>query len=247
MKNRKIIACLDIREGRTVKGIKFKDLCDAGDPVELARNYVSQGVDELVFLDISATKEKRRPQIDWIKRVAREVNIPFTVGGGIRNLEEARLVFEAGADKISINSAAVANPELITALADEFGKKRIVLAIDAKRMKNEWKVVCNGGDFPTNLSAVAWAKKGETLGAGRILLTSMDNDGMKNGFAIKLTRSVSEAVNIPVIASGGAGRMKDFKTVFKQTKAIAALGAGVFHFGAINISTLKTYLKQQDS
>lgn len=245
MLRKRIIPCLDIREGRTVKGVHFIDIRDAGDPVELAKRYVREGADELVFLDITATVEKRKTLTDLVNRIAREINIPFTVGGGIDSLEDARSIIKAGADKVSINSSAVKNPQLITDIAREFGSQCVVLAIDTKFENGEWKVYVHGGRTPTPLRTTEWAKKGEQLGAGEILLTSMNNDGTKSGFAIDITRSVSEAVNIPVIASGGAGTMKHFAEVFTQTKTSAALAASIFHFGEIPIPQLKAYLKTQ--
>jgi cyclase len=245
MLRKRIIPCLDIREGRTVKGVHFVDIRDAGDPVELAKRYVREGADELVFLDITATVEKRKTLTDLVNRIAREINIPFTVGGGIDSLEDARSIIKAGADKVSINSSAVKNPQLITDIAREFGSQCVVLAIDTKFENGEWMVYVHGGRTPTLLRTTEWAKTGEQLGAGEILLTSMNNDGTKSGFAIDITRSVSEAVNIPVIASGGAGTMKHFAEVFTQTKAGAALAASIFHFGEIPIPRLKAYLKTQ--
>jgi len=245
MLRKRIIPCLDIREGRTVKGVHFVDIRDAGDPVELAKRYVREGADELVFLDITATVEKRKTLTDLVNRIAREINIPFTVGGGIDSLEDARSIIKAGADKVSINSSAVKNPQLITDIAREFGSQCVVLAIDTKFENGEWMVYVHGGRTPTPLRTTEWAKTGEQLGAGEILLTSMNNDGTKSGFAIDITRSVSEAVNIPVIASGGAGTMKHFAEVFTQTKAGAALAASIFHFGEIPIPQLKAYLKTQ--
>lgn len=244
MNQKKIFACLDIKNGRTVKGVKFKNLRDAGDPGELAKRYMNEGVDELVFLDISATEEKRQTQLEWIRKVAKEITIPFTVGGGIKSVDDAQLVFEAGADMISINSAAVSRPKLIDELVKKFGSEKIILAIDAVEIKKEWRVACNGGNTITQHSTIEWAKKGEKLGAGKILLTSLDHDGMKNGFALGLTNAVAKAVNIPVVASGGAGKIEDFADVFQKTKATAALGAGVFHFGKVNIKQLKEFLNK---
>lgn len=245
MLRKRIIPCLDIREGRTVKGIHFVDIRDAGDPVELAKRYVLEGADELVFLDITATVEKRKTLTDLVNRIAREINIPFTVGGGIDSLEDAQSIIKAGADKVSINSSAVKNPKLITDIAREFGSQCVVLAIDTKFENGEWMVYVHGGRTPTPLRTTEWAKTGEKLGAGEILLTSMNNDGTKSGFAIDITRSVSETVNIPVIASGGAGTMNHFAEVFTQTKASAALAASIFHFGEVPIPQLKAYLKTQ--
>lgn len=247
MLKKRIIPCLDIKNGRTVKGVNFAGLRDAGDAVELAKRYVTEGADELVFLDITATVEYRKTLTDLVEKVAQEINIPFTVGGGIKSVEDARTIIKAGADKVSINTSAVERPELITEIADQFGSQCVVLAIDTKRESNgEWIVYVHGGRTPTSLSTTDWAKEGERLGAGEILLTSMDNDGTKSGFDIEVTCSVCNTVNIPVIASGGAGTMEHFAEVFKQTKASAALGASVFHFGEIHIPELKQYLKEQN-
>ena len=247
MLKKRIIPCLDIKDGRTVKGINFVGLRDAGDPVELAKKYVADGADELVFLDITATVENRKTLTELVERIAKEINIPFTVGGGIQSVEDARAIIKAGADKVSINSSAVAQPTLITEIANQFGSQCVVLAIDTNlHDNNEWMVYTHGGRTATKLKTVEWAKKGEKLGAGEILLTSMNNDGMKTGFAIEITNSVSSVVGIPVIASGGAGAMEHFADVFNQTKASAALGASVFHFGEIMIPDLKEYLKEQN-
>ncbi|MDD4778120.1 MAG: imidazole glycerol phosphate synthase subunit HisF [Fermentimonas sp.] len=247
MLKKRIIPCLDIKKGRTVKGVNFVGLRDAGDAVELAKRYVTEGADELVFLDITATIENRKTLTDLVEKVAKEINIPFTVGGGIKSVNDARAIIKAGADKVSINTSAVERPELITEIADQFGSQCVVLAIDTKKESNgEWKVYVHGGRTATSLSATEWAKEGERLGAGEILLTSMDNDGTKGGFDIEVTRTVCDAVNIPVIASGGAGTMQHFAEVFKHTKASAALGASVFHFGEIHIPELKQYLKEQN-
>ncbi len=245
--SKRIIPCLDIKNGRTVKGTNFVGLRDAGDAVELAKRYVDEGADELVFLDITATVEKRKTLTELVEKVAREINIPFTVGGGIRSVDDALVIIKAGADKVSINSSAVERPNLITELAEQLGSQRVILAIDIKKEENgNWNVYINGGGTNTLLTAIDWAKEGERLGAGEILLTSMDNDGTKNGFDIEITNSVSNAVSIPVIASGGAGTMEHFAEVFKHTKANAALGASVFHFGEIHIPELKQYLKEQN-
>ena len=245
MLKKRIIPCLDIKKGRTVKGINFLGLRDAGDPVELARKYANEGADELVFLDITASQEERGLLLDLIKRVAREVNIPFTIGGGIRSLDDVSELIKAGADKVSVNSSAVARPELLTEIANEFGSQCLVLAIDCKNVNNEWKVFVNGGRKETDLLALEWAKFAEEAGAGEILLTSMNNDGCKEGFALDITAVISEAVNIPVIASGGAGSMIDFKEVFDRTEATGALAASIFHFGEIPIGELKTYLLKE--
>ena len=243
---KRIIPCLDIKNGRTVKGVNFVGLRDAGDAVELAKRYVQEGADELVFLDITATVEKRKTLTELVQRIAKEINIPFTVGGGINSVEDARAIIKAGADKVSINTAAVNRPELISEIASEFGNQCVVLAIDTNLENDEWKVYIHGGRTPTPLRTVDWAKEGERLGAGEILLTSMNNDGTKNGFAIDITNAVSEIVNIPVIASGGAGTMQHFADVFEQTKASAALAASIFHFGEIPIPQLKQFLKEKD-
>ena len=246
MLKKRIIPCLDIQNGRTVKGIYFENMRDAGDPVELAKDYVSQGADELVFLDITATIENRKTLIELVKKISKEINIPFTVGGGISTLEDVKSLIHAGADKISINSAAVKQPELISQIANEFGSQCVVLAIDTKCVDDNWKVFVNGGRTATSLLTVGWAKKAEQLGAGEILLTSMNNDGAKSGFAIDILHDVAEAVNIPVIASGGAGIKEHFKEVFEKTRAGAALAATIFHFGELTIPDLKKYLKSQN-
>ncbi len=246
MLKKRIIPCLDIKDGRTVKGINFVDIRDAGDPIELAKQYVKQGADELVFLDITATVENRKTLIDLVKRIAQEINIPFTVGGGINTVEDVSNLIKAGADKVSINSSAVKRPELIQEIAQEFGSQCVVVAIDTKYEDDEWKVFVHGGRTATPLKTVEWAKQAEALGAGEILLTSMNNDGTKNGFALDITNQVSAAVNIPVIASGGAGSKKDFKNVFEQTGATGGLAASIFHFGKIPIPELKDYLKTEN-
>lgn len=245
MPKKRIIPCLDVKDGRTVKGVKFVGIRDAGNAVELAQRYAKEGADELVFLDITATIEKRKTLTQLVEKIAREINIPFTVGGGIHSLEDAKAIISAGADKISINSAAVKHPELINEIAEQLGNRCVVLAIDTKFENNEWKVYINSGQTPTSLLALDWAKEGERRGAGEILLTSMNHDGTKEGFAIDITRQVSEAVNIPVIASGGAGTMEHFAEVFLKTKASAALAAGIFHYGEISIPELKAYLRTQ--
>lgn len=246
MLKKRIIPCLDIKDGRTVKGINFMDIRDAGDPVELAKKYVDEGADELVFLDITATLENRKTLTELVTKIASEVNIPFTVGGGINTLEDAKAIIDSGADKISLNSAAILRPELITEIAREFGNQCVVLAIDTKFVNDEWKVFRSGGTVSTELITVEWAKKGAELGAGEILLTSMNNDGTKNGFALDISKAVAEAVSIPVIASGGAGTMEHFAKVFNRTNVTAALAASVFHFGQIPIPELKKYLKTQN-
>ncbi len=246
MLKKRIIPCLDVKNGRTVKGINFVDIQDAGDPLELAKRYVDEGADELVFLDITATLENRKTLTELVTRIASEINIPFTVGGGINTLEDAKKIIDSGADKISLNSAAILRPELITEIAREFGNQCVVLAVDTKFVNDEWKVFRSGGTVSTELKTVDWAKKGAELGAGEILLTSMNNDGTKNGFAIDISKAVSEAVTIPVIASGGAGTMEHFAEVFNRTNVTAALAASVFHFGQIPIPQLKKYLQTQN-
>lgn len=242
---RRIIPCLDVHDGRVVKGVNFVNLRDAGDPVEAARAYDAAGADELVFLDITATFEARSIMLEIVKKVAESVFIPFTVGGGVRSLEDARELLLAGADKVSVNSAAVKRPELITELAEHFGSQAVVLAIDAKKKGDSWEVYVKGGREPTGLDAIEWAKEGERLGAGEILLTSMDKDGTKDGYDLELTRAVAEAVSIPVIASGGAGTREHFFEAFEKGKADAALAASVFHFGEIPIPELKAYLLEK--
>jgi imidazole glycerol-phosphate synthase subunit HisF len=245
MLKKRIIPCLDIRDGRTVKGINFVDIRDAGDPVELAKRYVQEGADELVFLDITATHENRKTLSVLVEKIAREINIPFTVGGGINSLDDVSVIIKAGADKVSINSSAVKRPGLITEIAEQFGSQCVVVAIDTNFIECEWIVYVHGGRIPTLLKTMDWVKQVEKLGSGEILLTSMNNDGMKTGFALDITNAVSQAVNIPVIASGGAGTMEHFKEVFQQTKSSAALAASIFHFGEIPIPDLKNYLKNE--
>lgn len=239
---KRIIPCLDVNNDRVVKGVNFVNFRDAGDPVELAKFYNNEGADELVFLDITASSENRATMIDVVKMVAREVFIPFTVGGGIRTTDDIRAVLLAGADKVSLNSVAVNNPEIITEAASMFGSQCIVLAIDAKKQGNSWEVFINDGRTPTGLNAVTWAKEGVSRGAGEILLTSMDKDGTKQGYDLELTKIVSESVNVPVIASGGAGSVDDFIDVFTQGKADAALAASLFHFGELEIKEAKAVL-----
>jgi cyclase len=245
MLKKRIIPCLDIKDGRTVKGINFVELRDAGDPVELALKYVEQGADELVFLDITATVEKRRTLVELVERVAAAIDIPFTVGGGINSLEDVAAVIGSGADKVSINSAAVRRPELIAELAREFGSQCVVVAVDANLLDSGWTVFTHGGRKPTEVEVLPWVKRVEALGAGEILLTSMRKDGTKSGFDLELTRLVTEAVQVPVIASGGAGNKVHFDEVFRETTADAALAASIFHFGEIPIPDLKTYLQKQ--
>lgn len=243
MLKKRIIPCLDIKDGTTVKGINFEGLRNAGDPIELAKKYENEGADELVFLDITATIEERKTFVELVKNIAKELSIPFTVGGGISSVEDVRKLLEAGADKISINSSAVRNPQLISDLAKQFGSQCVVVAIDTKFVNGDDWVFVKGGREITTLKTLDWAKEAEKLGAGEILLTSMDGDGTKNGFDIRITKLVSDHINIPVIASGGAGTTEDFETVFSNTKATGALAASVFHFGEINISNLKEDLK----
>jgi imidazole glycerol-phosphate synthase subunit HisF len=242
---KRIIPCLDIREGRTVKGTNFVDLRDAGDPVELGSRYAQEGADELVFLDITATNEKRKTLSELARRIAHHINIPFTVGGGIASVEDVRILLENGADKISVNTAAFKNPELIAELARNFGSQCVVLAIDAKKINDTWVVYLNGGRVATDANCLDWAKKAVGLGAGEILLTSMDHDGTKNGFAVELTRMMAETLPVPVIASGGGGSPEHFSQIFKEGKADAALAASIFHFREIPIPYLKTYLKTE--
>ncbi|MCG8206998.1 imidazole glycerol phosphate synthase subunit HisF [Tenacibaculum finnmarkense] len=246
MLKKRIIPCLDIKNGRTVKGINFVDIKDAGDPIELAKQYVKDGADELVFLDITATLENRKTLVDLVGKIAQEINIPFTVGGGISTVDDALALIKAGADKVSINSSAVKNSQLITDLKNRFGSQFVVVAIDTKFINNQWKVFTKGGTHETELETVSWVKEVEKLGAGEILLTSMNNDGTKAGFALDITNSVSKAVNIPVIASGGAGKEVHFKDVFTKTEASAGLAASIFHFAEIPIPKLKKYLKEQN-
>jgi imidazole glycerol-phosphate synthase subunit HisF len=246
MLKKRIIPCLDIKDGRTVKGVNFINLKDAGDPVELARAYVKQGADELVFLDITATVEKRKALTGLVERIAAEINIPFTVGGGIDTVDDVAEVIKAGADKVTVNTSAVKRPEIISEIAGQFGSQCVVVAIDTKLIDGEWMVFVNGGRTPTNLSTVSWALKVEELGAGEILLTSMNNDGTKSGFSIDICGEVSGSLNIPVIASGGAGLMEHFSEVFLNTGCSAALAASIFHFGEIAIPDLKRYLLHEN-
>ena len=244
---KRIIPCLDVRDGRVVKGVNFVNIRDAGDPVELARYYSDQGADEIVFLDITATHEARKTVADVVERTAEQVFVPLTVGGGIRTLDDFRELLRAGADKISVNSAAVARPELITEAAERFGSQCVVLAVDARsRGDGTWEVVVAGGRKPTGLDLLEWVKKGETLGAGEILLTSMDADGTKAGFDLSMTKAVTEAVGIPVIASGGCGSLSHFAEVFEETGCDAALAASLFHFGELTVPQVKDYLRARD-
>ncbi len=243
MHTKRIIPCLDVNGGRVVKGVNFINLIDAGDPVEVAKVYDREGADELVFLDITASSDGRRTVVDMVRRVASEVFIPFTVGGGIRTVEDFRTILREGADKISVNSAAIDDPSLIANAAEKFGSQCVVLAIDAKRRQDgSFSVYKHGGRLDTGLDAVEWAIKGEKLGAGEILLTSMDADGTKNGYDLELTRAVADAVGIPVIASGGAGKTEDFYDAFQKGHAEAALAASLFHFQELSIGEVKQYL-----
>lgn len=243
MLTKRIIPCLDIKDGRTVKGVNFVNLRDAGDPVELAKQYATVGADELVFLDISATLEGRATTLDMVLRVAEHVNIPFTVGGGISSVEDVDALLKCGADKVSVNSSAIKRPELINELSSKFGSQCVVVAIDAKQINGQWKVHLAGGSVATDLDLFEWAKEVESRGAGEILFTSMDHDGTKNGFANDALNKLSETLNIPIIASGGAGNVQHFIDTFKDGKADAALAASVFHFGEISIPDLKKELK----
>jgi len=246
MHTKRIIPCLDVKAGRVVKGTNFVDLRDAGDPVELAATYDIEGADELVFLDITASVEERKAMLDVINKTAGEVFMPLTVGGGISTVDDIRNALRAGADKTSVNSAAVKNPQLIAEGAKLFGSQCIVLAIDARRCgENKWEVYVHGGRTPTGIDAVEWAKQGVALGAGEILLTSMDADGTKNGYDIPLTKAVSEAVNVPVIASGGAGKLEDFYEVLTEGGADAVLAASVFHYKTFTIQQVKEYLRDR--
>ncbi|MBU3979072.1 imidazole glycerol phosphate synthase subunit HisF [Patescibacteria group bacterium] len=243
---KRIIPCLDVDKGRVVKGINFINIKDAGDPVELAKFYNNEGADELVFLDITASYENRATMLNVVREVAKQIFIPFTVGGGIRSIEDIRNILMAGADKVSLNTQAVKNPGLISQAANIFGSQCVVVAIDAKRVNNHWKIFINGGTISTGLDAIIWAKDVMKEGAGEILLTSMDRDGTKKGFDLELTKTLGENVTVPIIASGGAGSMKDFKDVFMQAKADAALAASLFHFGEIRIKELKKYLTKNN-
>ena len=247
MLTRRIIPCLDVTAGRVVKGVNFVNLRDAGDPVELAARYNEQGADELVFLDITASSDDRETMVDVVRRTAREVFIPFTVGGGIRSVDDARCILHAGAEKVSVNTAAVRRPELITELSEEFGAQAVVLAIDARRRTggSGWNVFTKGGRHDEGIDAVQWAARGEQLGAGEILLTSMDTDGVQTGFDCPLTAAVRDATRIPVIASGGAGTLEHFYEVLNGAGADAALAASIFHYGTYTVGDLKQYLAEK--
>ena len=245
MLTKRIIPCLDIKGGRTVKGVNFVNIRDAGDPVELARHYSQNGADELVFLDITATVEKRKTLVELVKKIASNINIPFTVGGGISTMESVSELLQHGADKISVNTAAYSNPQLIREIADEFCSQCVVLAIDTKKEEDgEWYVYLNGGRLKTKTMTVDWAKRAVNAGAGEILLTSMNHDGTKNGFALEITSLLANTLSVPVIASGGAGSMAHFKEVFMQANADAALAASIFHYKEIEIPVLKEYLQR---
>ena len=244
MLKKRIIPCLDIKDGKTVKGIQFEDLRIAGDPVELAKKYVKDGADELVFLDITATLEGRKTLIELVEKLSLEINIPFTIGGGISSVQDVEALLKAGADKVSINSAAVRRPELVREIAQQFGNQCVVVAIDTKQIDGADYVFINGGKIKTELKTLDWVKTVADLGAGEILLTSMDFDGTKNGFDIRMLHNVSEVCHLPIVASGGAGKMEDFAEVFTKTNVTGALAASVFHFNEIKISDLKENLKQ---
>lgn len=246
MLTKRIIPCLDIKNGRTVKGVNFLELRDAGNPVELAKKYSETGADELVFLDISATEERRKTLVNLVRKVAETINIPFTVGGGISSVEDVDILLKNGADKVSINSSAVKNPDLINQLAQKFGSQCVVVAIDAKRINGTWKVHLVGGKQATDINLLDWVVEVANRGAGEILFTSMENDGTKNGFANEALEAISKLVNIPIIASGGAGNIQDFADAFIEGKSDAALAASVFHYGEIEIPELKQFLKQQN-
>ncbi len=245
MLSKRIIPCLDIKEGRVVKGVKFLGLTDAGDPVEVAQAYDAQGADELVFLDITASFENRKTLIGLVEKIAENIFMPFTVGGGIGEIADIRNLLNAGAEKVSLNTQAVKFPELISAAAKRFGSQCIVVAIDAKKQAEHWEVFINGGRTPTGINALVWAEKAARLGAGEILLTSMDRDGTKDGYDLELTQAISQKVNIPVIASGGAGTLEDFYNVFTQGQADAALAASLFHYQELSLKQVKNYLKER--
>ncbi|HHT22699.1 MAG TPA: imidazole glycerol phosphate synthase subunit HisF [Bacteroidales bacterium] len=245
MLTKRIIPCLDVKDGKTVKGINFENIKGVGDPVELGKHYAEMGADELVFLDITATNEKRKTLSELVAKIAAEINIPFTVGGGISSVEDVKILLESGADKISVNTAAVRNPQLIKELAETYGSQCVVIAIDTNLVDGKWYVFLNGGRVATDIKAVDWAKKAVELGAGEILLTSMNHDGTKDGFALDITAAISEAVNVPVIASGGAGTMEHFVDAFTKGKADAALAASIFHYGEVKIPELKKFLAKQ--
>lgn len=242
---KRIIPCLDIRNGRTVKGINFENITDVGDPVEMGQFYSEQGADELVYLDITATHEKRKTLPQLVNRIAKNLNIPFTVGGGVSELQDAEVLLENGADKLSINSAAVRNPEIITRLAQRYGSQFVVVAVDAQLKNGAWEVYVNGGRKPAGKELFSWVKEAQERGAGEILFTSMNHDGTKNGYAVEALKRMAEEVSIPVIASGGAGQVEHFKEVFQNTQAEAALAASIFHYNEIPIPILKKYLDEE--
>jgi cyclase len=242
---KRIIPCLDVKDGKTVKGVRFKNIKDVGDPVELGELYSREGADELVYLDITASHEKRKTLPQLVRRIAENLNIPFTVGGGINELRDAEILLESGADKISVNSAAIRSPELIDQMAENFGSQFVTLAIDAKEIGEIWQVFINGGRINTKKELMEWAKEGQERGCGEILFTSMDHDGSKDGYALEPLNELSQILSIPVIASGGAGKMEHFSEVFTQTRVDAALAASIFHYNEIGIPQLKEYLKEQ--
>ncbi|MHA6259755.1 imidazole glycerol phosphate synthase subunit HisF [Sporosarcina sp. CAU 1771] len=247
MKSKRIVPCLDVDKGRVVKGKKFQDIQDVADPVELAKRYVSEGADELVFYDITASTENRSLFLDAIANVAKEVPIPFTVGGGIRTLEDIQNVLDVGADKVSINSAAIENPKFVEEAAEKFGSERITFAMDVQKVApSKWSVFSKGGSTDTGIDAIEWAIRGEQLGAGELVINSIDGDGVKGGYDIELTRTIAEAVSIPVVASGGAGTKEHFVTALTEGKATSALAASVFHYEEINIKELKAYLRSEN-
>ena len=246
MLKKRIIPCLDIKDGRTVKGVNFLDIRDAGDPVELAKKYASEGADEIVFLDITATVEKRKTLVPLVERISRELDIPFTVGGGISNTEDVGAIIRSGADKISLNTVAVRNPSLITEIASVYGSQCVTVAIDTDFIDGEWTVFIEGGRTPAGINTLKWAREAQERGAGEILLTSMKSDGTKNGFSTEITGELSVDLKIPVIASGGAGSMEHFRDVFTETGCSAALAASIFHFGEISIPVLKRYLLSEN-
>ena len=242
---KRIIPCLDVKDGRVVKGVNFVNLKDAGDPVDNAKVYNDEGADELVFLDITASYEKRKTMVDVVERVAKKVFMPFTVGGGVRTLEDIRDLLNAGCDKVSINTQAIKRPDFVKEASSKFGTQCIVVAIDAKKKQDTWEIYINGGRDATGIDAIEWARKVESLGAGEILLTSMDRDGTKDGYAIELTKNIARAVNIPLIASGGCGKLEHFYEAFVKGEADAALAASVFHFRELSIGDVKNYLKSK--
>ena len=242
---KRIIPCLDVKDGRVVKGVNFVNLKDAGDPVDNAKVYNDEGADELVFLDITASYEKRKTMVDVVERVAKKVFMPFTVGGGVRTLEDIRDLLNAGCDKVSINTQAIKRPDFVKEASSKFGTQCIVVAIDAKKKQDTWEIYINGGRDATGIDAIEWARKVESLGAGEILLTSMDRDGTKDGYAIELTKNIARAVNIPLIASGGCGKLEHFYEAFAEGKADAALAASVFHFRELSINDVKKYLRSK--